>query len=277
MMDLLARLSFAGRTRRETMKAALTEAQARVGGEGQGIAWSAGLLFGAFVLLALAAPIGVQLPGMLGTAVTGLPLLVMLAGLVIGLRSLLRVIKADQAAALDSPVAAGSRPTVPEAAVNVALADAERAGLLKPGTVAYDDVLSGVISDWPMISVRSDKAVIAVMRIPASEAGNHYSPIIVTPAGKPWPFAMPDQAPLTPLTPPDGLGLQAWGPETERDGAQQLLQRLAPAFSLAENAGALPRLSLLGRSLVLRWEAGDVAGAAVIMHAARQALSSKSA
>ena len=175
---------------------AVNRAQSRAGREGRLIGLSAGLLALSFVLLAVTAPLGLAVPGMLGAVLPLLPLAVMLAGTVAGLVALVRIARTGQASGdpLDGAIPAGGDPiqtphgpTVPVAAIMAALGEAEDAGLKPDHERAFTDVFSGRLNGIPVVITTTGPATFAVFKVPVQRAAGLVSRLLVTPAGRPWP------------------------------------------------------------------------------------------
>lgn len=255
------------------VRAALDRAQLRAGSEGRLIGLSAGLLALSFILLAVTAPLGLAVPGMVGALLPLLPLAVMLAGTVAGLMALVRIARSGQdvgrglegtGVASDGQGPGGRGPTVPLAAVMAALGEAEDVGLKPERARDFGDVFSGRLNGIPVVIAEADGATFAVFKVPVARSGGLVSRLLVTPSGRPWPGPLPPGEELTPLTPTSGLSVQAWGPLAARDRGQGQLERLSLALRLAAGGGALPHLAIAGRTIVLRWSGRDVCGAALI-------------
>lgn len=240
---------------------ALERAQARAGGEGRLIGISAGLLGLSFILLAVTAPLGFILPGLLSTLVSIVPLGVLVAGLVIGAIAFGRVMRADDSAIFRP---GGGPPTLAQESIAVALGEAEDSGLKPNPSRVFFDALSGRIGACPIVVAVCDGGTYCVIRLPLATMVQPDGPLLVTPGARPWPGPLPQTVPLTPLTPPVGLALQAWGDKAQRDKAQALLVQIAPSLQLATAAGAMPYVSLLNRTFVLYWPAADATGALVV-------------
>jgi hypothetical protein len=254
------------------VREALDRAQARAGSEGRLIGLSAGLLGLSLILLAVTAPLGLALPGVLGNILPLLPLAVMVAGTVAGIMALIRIARAtgeNEEPALRAHLSHRSGPTISEPAVFAALGEAEDVGLKLGKDRDFSDVMSGRFSGIPVVVVSAGGAVFAVMKVPKAKAGSLHGPLLITPMARTWPGPLPATEPLTPLTPPHGLAIQAWGSTQIRALAQGLLEALSPAIALAADAGAIPHVALLDRTVVLAWpqqsNAGsDVAGATLL-------------
>jgi hypothetical protein len=260
---------------------ALGRAQSRAGSEGRLIGLSAGLLALSFVLLAVTAPLGLIVPGMVGAVLPLLPLGVMLAGTAAGLVALVRIARTGQGAGerLDSNphASSGHGPTVPLDAVLAALGEAEDTGLKPDRARDFGDVFAGRLAGIPVVIAAQGGATFAVFKVPTARASGLVSRLLITPAGRPWPGPLPEGEDLTPLTPQAGLAVQAWGPLSARDRGQTQLDKLAPALLIAAGASALPHLAIINRTLVLRWTGGDIAGAALIAGEVAKALPGLSA
>lgn len=243
-----------------TMRAAVSQARQRLGGEGQLIGLAAGLVLLAFILLALAAPLALAGPGFVSWIAGGLVLLVLLAGAVSGIVAVTRMARAGN---LDA-----TRVAAPDlnSAIATVMGEAEDAGLKTFGPREADEAFSGRIAGRPCAVVRHGGRTWAVARAPATFG----FALALTPAGVAWPHPLPDDGQLTPCQPPEGLDALAWATDRLKGGA--LLEVLAPALRLAAAGGELPLLSVRNRSVVMAFTRADAASALVVACEAARAL-----
>jgi hypothetical protein len=239
------------------VRAAFAAAQARTGNEGQLVALSAGGLLAAFVLLAIVAPFVMRAPGfvsiLIGVVLFGL--VVVATG--IGIVALWRMIKAG--AMEGSAVTKAEGAIFSQSAVEAALSDAEDAGLRAVSPRDVSEAMTGRIHGKAIAVMVSDGATFGVMRL-AQAAGAR---LLMTPGEEPWPFTIPTDGALVPISAPKGVVALAW--TTQREAGLTMMERLAPALVMSQAGSAVPFVSVRGRALVLMWPNGDVGTASVIM------------
>lgn len=231
---------------------AFDAAKSRTGGEGRLVAFSAGGFFLAFVLLAGLAPFLMRAPAIVASLAGFFLVALVLVATGLGALALWRIVRAgvsreEQSAQIYSAIA-----------VEVALSDAEDAGLRAYGPRMVHDAMTGRVAGYN-VAVMSDAGVTyAVIRLRA-KASTH---LLLSPDGVPWPFPIEKPEALTPISLPKNIVASAWA--HNRDAGIKLANTLAPALAMSAAGGEVPFLSIRERALVLMWTRGDVGTAAVI-------------
>jgi hypothetical protein len=231
-------------------------AKARTGHEGALIALSAGGLILAFFLLALLAPLALYAPGFVSYGAGALVLVLVLASTGAGAVALGRLMAAGAHEGVGALVQATG--TVNESAIHAALSDAEDAGLRALGPRDVQDVMTGRVHGLAVAAIQAGAQVFLVIRLKQAVPLS----LIFTPKAAPWPFALPSDGTLTPVSAPGGVDGLAWA--TDRDPGLLWSVRLGPALAMSAAGGEAPFLSLRAKALVLRWDNGDVGTAALI-------------
>jgi hypothetical protein len=250
---------------RQQLRAALGRAQGRLGSESRLVALSAGLILAAFLLLGLAAPLALALPGWAGALVAGLPLVVLGLGIAGAVLALLRLMRAGAAGegALEAPLAEASlaeglpRPIGVEA-LAVARSELIDAGLLPVSAGAVEAMLAGRVAGLVVVAWQDKAGSHAVIRL--AQPMPHT--VLIAPGGAPWPGPLPAGAALTPVPLPDGIRALAWS--SDRAFAAARLATLAPVLSMAAGGSALPFLALATNRLCLSWPGGTLGSASLI-------------
>jgi hypothetical protein len=266
-MKLLALFS------RDNLTRAAGRARTVAGGETRLVAWAAGLLLAAMILLAAVAPLVLIMPDWAGAFVSWLPALGFLGGVGLAILAIVRMVKAGRGDGLaaaatgtgigpDPVLGTGFRPLGQEA-LQVALGELAEAGLVAPGA-SLDQ--AGISASWlagragglaTVCWQGSDQAA-AVIRL----SGPVPATVLLAPDGRPWPFALPHDGALTPIEPSADVRALAWS--TDRDAGMDLIRQLAPMLSLAAQGAAVPFLALRGQALCLAWPGGNLEGAAML-------------
>jgi hypothetical protein len=235
---------------------AFDAAKSRTGGEGQLVAWSAGGLLLAFVLLAALAPVLMKAPAFVSSLIGFVLLAILIVATGIGGVALWRIIKAGAVEAGKNAAPSGSIYSV--SAVEAALSDAEDAGLRAVAPRIVQDAMTGRIAGRPIAVMTADGVTYAVIRLKVAVGAS----LLLASSKAPWPFAFPNDGALTPVPAQSGIDALAWSPA--REGGIALLAKLGPALAMSAAGGEVPFLSVRGRALVLMWQRGDVGTAAVI-------------
>jgi hypothetical protein len=244
----------------EGLRDAVARARGKVGGEGRLVAWAAGLVLGAFVLLAASAPVALAAPAWASTALGWLAFALLAAGCGVGVRALTRLARGE-------PVENGVAARL-EATVASVFGDAEDAGLRALGPRAAADVLTGTVAGRPCAAARDAKGgrTHALVRARAPFP----TTLLIAPVGAPWPHALPADGALVTLWTPKDSGVDAWA--GDREAGARLLRALDPALRLAGAGGEMPWIGLRGRSASLLFTRADVASALVVAAEVARAL-----
>lgn len=259
---------------RDNLARAAGRARTVAGGETRLVAWAAGAMLAALVLLAVVAPLALMLPGWAAGLVGWVPALGLVGGVWLAGVAVVRMVRAARrgdglavpdGAAASQPAATmggGLRPLGPEA-LQVALGELAEAGLVAPATTldqagVAGSWLAGRASGLATVCWQGTGQAAAVIRLrdPVSAS------VLLAPDGRPWPFALPADGTLTPIEPPADVRALAWS--TQRDPGMAEIRRLAPMLALAAQGAAVPFLALRGRALCLAWPGGTLEGAAML-------------
>jgi|GEM_PF-3064911 len=242
------------------IKEAFGRAKERIGGFSAGIGFAASLILLSFILLAVLAPIAMQLPRFFQIALSYIPILALLAGIFVAVSLLLQISKNEKS----SDKSLHFSGTIAKSAIDVALSEAEDAGLKAIGSREYVDCLSGLGSGLPVVNAICDGWTYTVVRL----KGGKYPFIMLAPFGEAWPHKLPTSKPLTPLTPPASIAAKAWSFDdfAERQRAQTALENYAAALKMSAIGGEMPYLFQFESSLVLAWRNCDIGSAALIAH-----------
>lgn len=258
---------------RDNLARAAGRARSVAGSETRLVAWAAGAMLAALILLAVLAPLALQLPGWAAGLVGWLPSLGLLAGLWLAGLAVVRMVRAGRgdvlAAAGDgsgpAPAAGADgalRPLGPEA-LQVALGELAEAGLVAPGATLEQ---AGIAAGWlagraaglATVCWQGAGQAAAVIRLRDPVAAT----VLLAPDGRPWPFALPRDGALTPIEPPAGVRALAWS--TDRAAGMAQIGRLGPMLGPAAQGAAVPFIALRGRALCLAWPGGTLEGAAML-------------
>lgn len=240
----------------QKMRDAFHAAKSRTGDAGLLVALSAGGLFLAFVLLAVLAPVVMGAPAFVANIVGFVLFALVIAATLTGAVALWRMIKAGGMEA-DSAQTHGSN-IFSQTAVDVALSDAEDAGLRATGSRVVQEAMTGRLQGRPIAVMRADGVTYAVIRLKDKTEAT----LLMAPGHVAWPFAFPNDGSLTPIQAPGGVDALAW--TTERGAGLKLSAQLAPAIAMSAAGGEIPFVSARGRALVLMWRRADVGTACVI-------------
>jgi hypothetical protein len=258
--DIQERLRAAANNVRE----AVNSAKGRTGGEGRLVAFSAGGLLLAFLLLAVLAPLLMKAPAITSSIVGGILFLLIVVATAIGALALWRMIKAGRTEATQARQQAGAIYSL--SAVEAALSDAEDAGLRAVVPREAHEAMTGKLNGCPVAVVKADTVTYAVVRLKVEASAS----LLLAPGQSAWPFAFPNDGPLSPIQAPNGVSALVWS--NRREGGIATLASLAPALQMASMGGEVPYLSVRGRALVLMWRKADVATACVIAGEAAKAM-----
>ncbi|KAF0185468.1 MAG: hypothetical protein FD163_1283 [Hyphomonadaceae bacterium] len=244
----------------QNIKAAFGRAKARIGGFSGGIGFAASLLLLSFILLAVLAPIAVKMPRIVQIILGFIPILALLGGVFVAVSLLIKISK-NEKATVNSAQFSG---TIAKTAIDIALGEAEDAGLKAVGAREFGDCFSGRAYDLPIVAVICENSTYAVIRLKAQD----YPLIMLAPFNEPWPQKLPSSKSLTPLTPPSGIAAQAWGRDelSSRQVAQTMLEAYGPALKMSAIGGEVPFLYQFEKTLVLAWRNCDIGSAALIAH-----------
>ena len=240
------------------VRTALNAAKSRTGGEGRLVAFSAGGLLLAFVLLAALAPVLMKAPALLASIIGFILFGLVLISIGVGGVALWRIIRAG---ALDGEAAKGQSTAIfSQTAVEAALSDAEDAGLRAMSARVVEEAMTGRVAGRPIAVMRVDGVSFAVIRLKEPVTAT----LLVAPGNAPWPFEFPKDGILTPIPAPGGVTALAW--TTERDAGLATGARLGAALAMSAAGGEVPYVSVRGRALVMMWRKADVGTACVIAH-----------
>lgn len=259
---------------RDNLARAAGRARTVAGGETRLVAWAAGAMLAALVLLAVVAPLALVLPGWAAGLVGWLPALGLLGGVWLAGLAVVRMVRAGRVDVLNaagsggpgSGPAAGQdgalRPLGPEA-LQVALGELAEAGLVAPGATLDQAAiaagwLAGRAAGLATVCWQDRDQAAAVIRLRDPVTAT----VLLAPDGRPWPFALPGDGSLTPIELPAEVRALAWS--THRDTGMAEIRRLAPMLALAAQGAAVPFLALRGRALCLAWPGGTLEGAAML-------------
>jgi hypothetical protein len=247
----------------DKVRDAINAARTRTGNEGRLVAMSAGGMLLAFVLLAVLAPLLIRAPGLVSGLTGFLLFALVVVATGIGIVALWRMIKAG---AMDGQAASGSQASIfSQSAVEVALSDAEDAGLRAVLVREVQDAMTGRVAGRPIAVMRADGATYGVIRLKEAVAAS----LLLAPGHAPWPHAFPADGALTPIPVGGGIDALAWS--TAREAGIALCSKLGPALAMSSAGGEVPFVSVRGRALVMMWRSGDVGMASVIMGEAAKA------
>lgn len=240
------------------IKAAFGRARSKIGGFSGGIGFAASLILLSFVLLAIIAPIAVRLPRFFQIFLGYIPILALLGGVFVAVSLLLQISKSEKTTVNEAQFSG----TIAKTAIDVALSEAEEAGLKAAATKEYQDCLSGRASGLPFVAVNCSDKTYAVVRL--KSANNPF--IMLAPFSEKWPQKLPTNKTLTPLTPPVGIAAQAWSLDdlAMRQHAQSMLESYGAALKMSAIGGEVPYLYQFERTLVLAWRNCDIGSAALI-------------
>lgn len=244
----------------QNIKAAFGRAKARIGSFSGGIGFAASLILLSFILLAVLAPIALQMPRFLQIIIGYIPILALLGGVFVAVSLLIRVSRDEKS----TTTTAQFSGTIAKTAIEVALGEVEDSGLKAAGVREYGDCFSGRANGLPIVAVICEGRTYAVIRLKVS----NYPLIMLAPFGEPWPQKLPTSKPLTPLTPPSGIAAQAWSEDNllARQSAQTMLETYGAALKMSAIGGEVPFLYQLEKSLILAWCNCDIGSAALIAY-----------
>jgi hypothetical protein len=241
----------------QKVRDAFSAAKGRTGHEGRLVAFSAGGLLLAFVLLAVLAPLQIRAPGLVSSLVGFVLFALVVVATGIGIVALWRMIKAG---AMEGEAAAQTNTSIfSQTAVEAALSDAEDAGLRAVVPRVVQDAMTGRVAGRPVAVMRAEGVTFGVIRLKNAIKAS----LLLAPGHAPWPFAFPTDGVLSPIPVPSGIDALAWS--TEREDGMALASKLGPALAMSAAGGDLPFVSVRGRALVMMWRSGDVGTACVIM------------
>ncbi len=242
----------------QKLKAALSLARARISGSAGGIGLAALLVFASFILLAILAPIALQLPPILKDILGYLPFLALLGGIFIATRVLFRLGKAEAKESTESEFAG----TIAKAAYHEAMNIAEDCGLKSKTAREYSNCLSGQVGDNKLAIFVIAGEVYALLRLKSPIQGF----AMIAPMGKDWPFEYKNSAKLAPFEIPLELGARGWSFDnlSARDLAHSFVQSILPALNMSKIGGQIPFLWAEERNVVLKWNSNDIGACTLI-------------
>lgn len=238
----------------QKIKDALARARVRIGGFSGGISLAALLVLLSFILLAVLAPIAVRLPRFLQEFLGYLPFLALCAGIFVAISVLLKLGKADDGVQATDNFSG----TIAKYALEIAMNEAEDAGLKAKNMREYKDCFTGKYGDIPIAIYEISGEIYAVLRLKVALECF----IMLAPNNIAWPFSYEKLQNLSPIFVETELGAKAWSFDnlSSREKAQEFVAKLTSALKMSVIGGQLPFLYGKERSLVLKWQSGDQSG-----------------
>lgn len=242
----------------QKIKAALSLARARISGASAGVGLAALLVFIGFVLMAILAPIALQLPSFLQSFLGFLPFLALMAGIFIAVSVLIKLGKSQNAVSTEGEFAG----TIAKAAYHEAMNFTEDCGLKSKTARDYTNCFSGQINDIKIAIFVVNDETYALLRL--KSALDCF--IIIAPKGEKWPFEYKAKGKLAPINVGREIGAMAWSFESleAREKAQQFVLVLEPALKMSKIGGQTPFLWGEGRDIALKWKTNDIGACALI-------------
>lgn len=245
----------------QNLKFAFDAAKEKMGGNGQKLAFSAGMVVFGFILMALFAPIAYQLPGILQTIFSIIPFGVLFFGVGLAIKLLLDISKDENSANIQVQQTKG---TVAKASIMAAFDEIEKVSLIQKNMREFEDCLSGKFLELPIVLLQSSPYKYCVIRV--KEPFNTL--VLFNGRGRFWAYGLPTDKKLVPVTLPPELGCEGWSYNNliARDNAQLLTDKLLPAIKTAAIGGEIPFIVAKDRNLILAWENADLGSCALIAY-----------
>ncbi len=213
------------------------------------ITLSAIVLFSTFVFLALIAPLAYNSNGLIQSFVSIIPFIGILAAIIIGAYTLLKV--------WNNSDTQENKTTIAESALKIAINEAIESGLMFKAH-NYSDCLMGSINKRAIASFNIKDIhnySISVVRIRPSFEGI----LMILPVSKPWPYKLPTNKKLKAIITKDSK--EAWG---DCDLSALMASRLEKAYEFAKAGGHIPFFYIANNTAVLRFETTDIGSVSLI-------------
>ena len=251
----------------QKLKFAIDAAKEKMGGNGQKLAFSAGLVVFGFVLMALLAPIAYQLPGVFQTIFSIIPFGVLVFGIWVAIKLLLDISKD---ASVTNTQEQQTKGTIAKAAVMAAFSEIENVSLIQKDMREYEDCITGKFLDFPVVLLQSSPYKYCVIRVREP----FKTMVLYNGRGRYWAYGLPTDKKLVPVTIPQELECEGWSYNSlsARDNAQLLTNMILPAIKTAAIGGEIPFIVAKERNLIIAWENSDLGSCALIAYEFAKAL-----